>query len=199
MAQLRALYEAADDRGGWEGFCKLLILTGQRNSDLMNFSPNIMFGDEVHLPTSKNGTSHIIHLNHRAQAVVKDGMQWLGKKTFADMKRRWFEDAGIPLSFQLRDIRRSFATHMVENGADENVVDRILNHQAAATQASVKRTYNRAGRFTERRQVMYNWESLLLGSHKVTTATTDDWTKLATHKGSAMMSFGLNRHKYRRA
>ena len=187
LGQLRELYAAADLRGDWAGYGRLLILTGQRNSDVMRINPTIILGDELHLPTSKNGTSHIVHLNHRAQAVIASGLPFLGKKNQADFKRRWFIDAGIPLEYQLRDIRRSFATHMVENGADENVVDRILNHQAAATSAGVKRTYNRAMRLKERRQVMFDWENLLLGSHKV-VQTDDVWR--GTHAAPMTVNFG---------
>ncbi|WP_425080385.1 tyrosine-type recombinase/integrase [Ruegeria arenilitoris] len=164
LDQLRRLYDCAPYQGkAWSQFLQLLILTGQRPSDLMQFNPNLVRDQCMEVPSSKNGTSHVIPLNGRA--FVLAAMQpnlFQDFKTCAHVKKRWFQDAYIPVRrFQLRDIRRSFATHLCEYGADENDVDRILNHQAAATSRGVARTYNRSRRLRQRREIMNLWEGLL--------------------------------------
>ncbi len=164
LDQLRALYEAAPYQGqAWSQFLRLLILTGQRPSDLMRFCPNRFQGQDMHLPTSKNGTSHIVPLAPRA--FVLGGMMpnmFAGMATTAHVKKRWFQSAYVPTArYQLRDIRRSMATHLADDGQDENDIDRILNHQAASTRLGVARTYNRSKRLTQRRAIMCRWEALL--------------------------------------
>lgn len=165
LDQLRALYRAAPYQGKeWAQFLQLLILTGQRPSDLMRFCPTRIQGQDMHLPTSKNGTSHIVPL--APHAFVLGAMQpnmFCHFKTTAHVKKRWFQDAYVPTKrFRIQDIRRSFATHLAEDGQDENDIDRILNHQAASTARGVQRTYNRSRRLAQRRAIMERWEDLLL-------------------------------------
>lgn len=190
MDQLREMYVAAEKMGDWRGFCELLILTGQRTGEIMKIRHQDVMGDEWHNPFTKNGQAHVVHLCHRAQAVLVRGTPWVGMKTTAHIKRRWFDAAGLNVKkFRLHDIRRSFVTHMADAGVDENLVDRILNHQAAATQGGVKGVYNRAKRSKERRQIMYDWEMMLLGSHKI-TSTPDKWK--FTHAGTMTAHFGTS-------
>ncbi|WP_299901512.1 tyrosine-type recombinase/integrase [uncultured Ruegeria sp.] len=164
LDQLRALYEAVQYQGKpWRQFLQLLILTGLRPSDLMQFNPALVRDQCMVIPPSKNGTSHVIPLAGRAFVLAAmQPNQFQDFKTTAHVKRRWFVDAYIPVrKLQIRDIRRSFATHLCEHGADENEVDRILNHQAAATSRGVARTYNRSRRLRQRREIMNLWEGLL--------------------------------------
>ncbi len=165
IAQLRALYEAAPYQGqAWAQYGRLLILTGQRHSDLMRFCPSRLRGQDMHLPTSKNGMPHIVPLGPKG--FVLGGLmpnQFATKATTAHFKRRWFRSAFIPLSFRLQDIRRSMATHLCEAGENEADVDRLLNHVASATARGVARTYNRAQRLSQRREIVQQWEAMLFG------------------------------------
>jgi integrase len=166
LPQLRALYAAAPQRGDWAGFCRLLILTGQRRSDVMNMRPGDIRGDRWEQPTSKNSMPHTVHLTDRAQTVIRDAwvleeFEWTGKTTYSDMKARWFADAKVPASFRLHDIRRSFATHLSEGGTPEDVVDRVLNHVAAASSKGVARVYNRAKLLDQRKEALEAWDRLL--------------------------------------
>ncbi|CUH45958.1 tyrosine-type recombinase/integrase [Ruegeria atlantica] len=163
LDQLRMLYSVADYQGAaWSQFLRLLILTGQRPSDLRQFNPALVQDQTMIIPTSKNGTSHAIPLAPRA--FVLAGMmpnQFSDFATMAHVKKRWFADAYVPVrQFQIRDIRRSFASHLCDYGADENDVDRLLNHQAAATSRGVARVYNRARRMRQKRDIMCLWEGL---------------------------------------
>lgn len=153
LPMLRRLYAVADHRGDWAGFCRQLILTGQRRGEVAAMTADQIDGDLWRIPNTKNGTSHLVHLVHQEEIT------WTGKTTFADLKKRWFFDAGVPLDNRLHDIRRSFATHMVEAGEDPAVVDRILNHCGGAK--GVARVYNRATLLDARRDVMTRWSEML--------------------------------------
>lgn len=166
LDQVRRLLKTAERRGPWGAFGKLLILTAQRRGDVMNMRPRDIHGDQWVQPTSKNGTSHVVFLTPRVQDVLLnewqgDGFTWTGKTTFSDFKRRWFTDAGVPLTFRLHDLRRAFATQMVEAGHSPDVVDRHLNHMAAATARGVARVYNVATLLPQRRELMVAWDRLL--------------------------------------
>ncbi len=162
LDQLRQLYRVTDRQGDtWSVYGKLLILTGQRHGDVVSFHMNRLQGIDLHLPTSKNGTAHIVTLGPRAQGLVQFCCFGFDVSTTAHFKRRWFRDAGIPLSFRLHDIRRSFATHLAEAGENEADIDRMLNHCASQTAKGVARTYNRARRLSQRREIAVQWEHLL--------------------------------------
>lgn len=162
LDQLRALWAAAPARGDWQGFCRLLIATGARKGEVAGMRPQDVAGGVWRQPSTKNGTAHLVHLGPLALAELRAGITWAGKTTFADMKLRWSADAGLdPARWRLHDIRRSFATHLVEGGADPAVVDRALNHAASATARGVARVYNRASLLDARRSLMLRWEGML--------------------------------------
>ncbi len=162
MPQLRALYHQADRMDEpWATYGRLLILTGQRHGDVMNFHHERMHNGDMHLPTSKNGTPHIVTLGPRAQTLATFHCHGFEMATTAHFKRRWFRKAGIPLTFRLHDIRRSFATHLAEAGENEADIDRMLNHCASQTAKGVARTYNRARRLSQRREIAVQWEQIL--------------------------------------
>ncbi|SFL55561.1 Phage integrase family protein [Shimia aestuarii] len=163
MRQLRALYNTAGYRESfeWETYGRLLILTGQRHGDVMNFHMERFKDGDMHLPTSKNGTPHIVALGPRGQSLAQFACFGFNMATTAHYKRRWFRRAGVPLSYRLHDIRRSFATHLAEAGEDEADIDRMLNHCASQTARGVARTYNRARRLSQRREIAHQWERML--------------------------------------
>ncbi|GAB5438259.1 tyrosine-type recombinase/integrase [Falsiruegeria mediterranea] len=164
MTQLRTLYRHAEYfEPHWALYGRLLILTGQRHGDLMGFHTERMQDRDLHLPTSKNGTPHIVTLGPKAQSMVRMCCFGFNMATTAHFKRRWFRRAGIPLSYRLHDIRRSFATHLAEAGEDEADIDRMLNHCASQTAKGVARTYNRARRLTQRHEIIDQWEWMLFG------------------------------------
>ena len=168
MDMLRRLYKAADRRGAWGAYGKMLILTGQRRGDVMGMHPMHIDQrtEQWNQPTSKNGMPHIVPLTNRAMEIIRnewelDRFSWTGKTTFSDFKRRWFKDANVPSSFRLHDFRRAFATHLAEAGHSPDVIDRHLNHQASATSRGVARVYNRATMLGQRKRLMQEWDELL--------------------------------------
>lgn len=59
------------------------------------------------------------------------------------------------------DFRRSFATHMAEDGVAEAVADAILNHRQAATRGGVLGVYQLARRWPEQRAALDSWGAAL--------------------------------------
>ncbi|AXI55619.1 hypothetical protein C1J05_14905 [Sulfitobacter sp. JL08] len=126
---LRTLYHHAGRMDEpWATYGRLLILTGQRHGDVMNFHHERLHQGDMHLPTSKTGTPHIVTLGTRGLTLATFHCHGFNMATTAHFKRRWFRKAGVPLSYRLHDIRRSFATHLAEAGEDEADIDRMLNH-----------------------------------------------------------------------
>ncbi|MFN3278239.1 MAG: tyrosine-type recombinase/integrase [Paracoccus hibiscisoli] len=75
------------------------------------------------------------------------------------------QETGLCKPFEkwvLHDIRRSFATAMVEHGASEGVTDRILNHVAVSSRPSVSSSvYMKADRLKERAEALQQWADLI--------------------------------------
>jgi len=66
-----------------------------------------------------------LFLNHRGGALTRQG--------FWKILRRHAEQAGISTHFSPHVIRHSFATHLVENGADLRAVQMMLGHSSLTT------------------------------------------------------------------
>ena len=81
----------------WATYGRLLILTGQRHGDVMNFHHERLHNGDLHLPTSKDGTPHIVTLGARALTLVQFHCHGFDMATTAHFKRRWFRKAGVPL------------------------------------------------------------------------------------------------------
>ena len=72
-------------------------------------------------------TQHVseLFLNHRGGALTRQG--------FWKILRRHARQAGIKTHFSPHVIRHSFATHLVENGADLRAVQMMLGHSSLTT------------------------------------------------------------------
>ncbi len=84
-----------------------------------------------------------LFLNVRGERITRQGF-WKGIKKYADA-------AGLPASITPHDLRRSFAVHLLENGADLRVVQEMLGHASlqttqayqSAARAKLKEEYDR--------------------------------------------------------
>ena len=157
IGQCRRLLRAVEAAGEtWAPFCALWVLTGQRRGEVARFHAE--HENKWLITDTKNGTDHVVHLGPMAQEWASVFHAPHGN--FNAMKLRWFRAAGVDASrYRFHDIRRSFATHLVEDGADPQVVDRRLNHCGGARE--VARVYNRAQLLPQREQCILRWEEML--------------------------------------
>lgn len=178
VGEVRSIFDAAEQLGPlWGPLVRLLVLTAQRRGDIGELLWSEVKGDrlEVGGERTKNGQPHIVHLSAPALAEI-DRLPREGSLVFtttgttpvsgfSKMKLRLDGLLGEDFpSWRLHDLRTAFATAMGELGEGEGVIDRVLNHAAAATRAStVARTYNRAALLKQRARVLDRWADLVTG------------------------------------
>lgn len=178
LNEVRAIYDAAALLSPlWTPIIRLLILTAQRRGDIVGLrhSEIDMDRQRIDLPgaRTKNGKAHIVHLSEPALEIVngvtpKNDLMFTTTGTtpvsgFSKVKVEI--DKLLPEDLEpwtFHDFRTAFATIMAEGGADEGVVDRILNHSASASAASaVARVYNLSAQLDKRAIVLDRWAELV--------------------------------------
>lgn len=178
LTEVRAIYDAAGLLSPlWTPIIRLLILTAQRRGDIVGLHHSEIDFDKrrIDLPGSrtKNGKAHIVHLSEPALEIASavtptnDLMFTTTGKTpvsgFSKVKveiDKLLPEDMAPWTFH--DFRTAFATIMAEGGADEGIVDRILNHSASASAASaVARVYNLSAQLDKRAIVLDRWAELV--------------------------------------
>ena len=83
---------------------------------------------------------------------------------FGALKRRLDKLSGVA-DWRLHDLRTAFASHCAEAGIAEGVVDRVLNHAAAASSISaVARVYQRSELLAQRADALNLWAEMVLSA-----------------------------------
>ena len=85
---------------------------------------NYINGTRCHLKIKKEATD-IVFLNHRGGK--------LSRVSIFNLVKELAEKAGITKEISPHTFRHSFATHLVENGADLRVVQEMLGHESILT------------------------------------------------------------------
>ncbi len=176
LDEIRAIYDAAEFLSPlWTPIVRLLILTAQRRSDIarLRWSEVELVKQRFTLPAArtKSGRAHIVHLSEAALAELPEQGDWdllfttTGNSPvsgFSKMKRELDKLLPDLEPWRFHDFRTSFATVMAESGANEGVVDRILNHAATGSAASaVARVYNMSSQLPQRAKVLDDWAALI--------------------------------------
>jgi integrase len=178
LTEVRAIYDAAGLLSPlWTPIIRLLILTAQRRGDIVGLRHSEIDFEKrrIDLPgaRTKNGKAHIVHLSEPAIEIVngvtpKNDLMFTTTGTtpvsgFSKVKveiDKLLPEEMEPWTFH--DFRTAFATIMAEGGADEGIVDRILNHSASASAASaVARVYNLSAQLDKRAIVLDRWAELV--------------------------------------
>ncbi len=184
LEEVRAIYYASFAMGDlWGPLIRLLIFTVQREDEIASLRwPEVNFVTRQMMlggSRTKNQNAHTTHLN----APAFEELQWLyawadedsdlvfsttgdtPPSGFGKMKAKLDGLLGEEMApWTLHDIRTAFATAMCDAGADEGVVDRVLNHTALSSAPSpVARVYNRAKMLPQRKAVLDWWGDMVTG------------------------------------
>jgi integrase len=167
-------------------FVRVLALTAQRVSDVADMAWPEIEGDRWSIPGArvKNDRPHIVHLTAPTRAEIEalrgkpqppeaPPLVFLSSPSRSDRGGRRLSSFGrlkIDLDrlcgvtdWRLHDLRTAFATHVCEAGIAENIADRVLNHAASASRASVvARTYQRSELLPQRAVALECWTNILL-------------------------------------
>jgi integrase len=180
----KATFLLADPAYG--AFVRVLALTAQRVSDVAGMTWPEIDGERWSIPGArvKNDRPHIVHLTAPTRAEIDalrgkprppeaPSLVFLSSPSRSDRGGRRLTAFGrmkIDLDrlcgvtdWRLHDLRTAFATHVCEAGIAENIADRVLNHAASASRASVvARTYQRSELLPQRAAALDCWTSILL-------------------------------------
>ena len=172
-AELVAVWKACLDDD--YGRCvRLLMLTGQRRTEIGDLCWSEIGERQIELPPerTKNGRPHIVPLSEQALALVPHTERSVGASDYlfgkGDGLRGWdfakeqldkriAAATGRLAAWVIHDLRRSFVTHVGENGfAQPHVIEAIVNH-VSGSKAGVAGVYNKAVYLNERRQALDLW------------------------------------------
>jgi len=135
---------------------ELLYATGMRISELCNLTmSNLYLEDEMVKVYGKGSKERLVPVNEVAISYLKDYLQYgrgelLGTKTseyvfissrhtkitrqaFFKFLKKLCDEKGIKKNISPHMLRHSFATHLLNNGADLRVVQELLGHSDIAT------------------------------------------------------------------
>jgi integrase len=177
--ELAAVWRTAEARNDDYGIIvRLLILTGQRRGEIASLHSVYLEGDLVTLPEelSKNHHEHTYPLGRFAQSLLpkREGLLFPARARGTPLNH-WSEckedfDLACPLApWQLRDLRRTFATKLAALHIAPHIIERLLNHRLGTLQAggelsAVAEVYNRHLYLDEMREAINQWEHHILGT-----------------------------------
>ncbi|WP_350346943.1 site-specific tyrosine recombinase XerD [Agromyces sp. G08B096] len=160
VASVEALLAATDgeapDRLRDKALLELLYATGARVSEAVGLNVDDLVDDEVVRLFGKGGKQRIVPVGSYARAAIdaylvraRPLLSSRGRATPAlflgvrggrlsrqaawEAIRQAAERAGIEASISPHTLRHSFATHLLEGGADVRVVQELLGHASVAT------------------------------------------------------------------
>jgi integrase len=173
--ELRAVYNTARaGEGHFERIVALLTLTGQRPREIASLQWAWIKGDTIEFPAeiAKNGQAWTIPLGPEAQVVIASAPRFSGPYVFPALRQAgpsttvfngWgkpkarFDKACGVTDWQLRDLRRTFATNMQRLGVRLEVTEALLNH-VSGTRRGVVGIYQRYQWLPEMREAVLTFD-----------------------------------------
>ena len=118
---------------------RLLYVSGLRVSELLNIQKGDIEGNEIKIRQGKGGKDRIVFIDDKTtQALEKfaknDGFVFtITARTVQLLVKKYCETAGIKKNVTPHTLRHSFATHLLQNGADIVVIKNLLGHASLST------------------------------------------------------------------
>jgi integrase len=174
--ELKAVWNALEDNT-FGRIVKLLILTGQRETEIAHLTPDMIKGDEITLPSwlTKNKREHTfpigsISLSIFTKSQSKELTSYLfpargsngSLKLFSGWskcKKALDKRSGVN-GWRLHDLRRTFRTKWEELGIQPTVAERYINH-VSGVHSGVQGIYNRYKYLPEMQLAVSHWEKHL--------------------------------------
>ena len=166
--EIIAVWNAAGNAHDFGKVVRLLLLTGCRKMEIVGLVwPEIDFDKrQIELPSerTKNKRAHVIQLSDQALDILK-GCHAIAERnrlfvSFSASRYKDELDARMPADmphWTLHDLRRTFVTHMAENGfAPPHIIEACVNHTGPAKSA-IAGVYNKATYANEKRQAFDLW------------------------------------------
>ena len=163
-----AVWNAAGDAHAFGKVVRLLLLTGCRKMEIVGLLwPEINFDKrQIELPSerTKNKRAHVVQLSDQALDILKGCHAVAGcNRLFVSFSASRYKDdldSRLPADtphWTLHDLRRTFVTHMAENGfAQPHIIEACVNH-TGPTKAAIAGVYNKATYANEKRQAFDLW------------------------------------------
>ena len=173
--ELRAVCRTARaGMGHFERIVALLALTGQRPREIASLQWSWIKGDLIEFPAeiAKNGEAWTIPLGPEAQSIISSAPRFSGPYVFPALRQStpnttvfngWgkpkarFDKACGVSNWQLRDLRRTFATNMQRLGVRLEVTEALLNH-VSGSRRGVVGIYQRYQWLPEMREAVLTYE-----------------------------------------
>jgi len=166
--ELKLIWQAGDAVGYPFGpYVQVLMLTGQRRTELADMRRDHLNGNVWHLPLTKNGRAHDVPLTGKVREILKSLPVFEGPylftctggvkaiNGFSKFKATLDKAAGV-IDWRLHDLRRTASTGMAGQGVAPHVVERILNHTGGVI-SGVAAAYNRHSYETEMLAALESW------------------------------------------
>ncbi len=168
--ELRRVWEASFEIGYPFGhIVRLLILTGQRRSEIASLEWSHIDGNAITLPETKSGRAHTFPIGSLAQALIASvphRSEYLFPARNAEGCFRGFGPAKGQMDklkldpWTLHDLRRTFATNLAALGTPIHVTEKLLNHVSGTTSGIIA-VYQRHSYMPEMREAVGFWERRL--------------------------------------
>ena len=181
--EIRRFWEVCEERGSNASrLLQLLLLTGQRRSEILTAGPHMIEDDWLMIPTTKNDLPHAVFLTKTAREIIRraDGTETAFFATGSGAPLKSPESAiktvrrhlGPEFAhWQVKDLRNTFVNESLRAGIPRLLVSLCCNHSSPQVDDDLDRgapvtdkSYASRGSYLDQmRWAWETWEKRLLG------------------------------------